>query len=113
MFGILRNEDGLLFKQLGRITRDLEGSATLLERLLVEPRSAADGIVREARSLAADVALHHDDVNVRAFTGFAMRLDASQYRERRFNARCPSRATDAAMSFAAGARSSTWPISAR
>jgi len=81
MFGNLRSEDALLFEQLGRITRDLEGSARLLERLLAEPRSAAAGIALEAQELAADVAPPRDDVNVRAFTGFAMRLDATEYRE--------------------------------
>lgn len=81
MFGNLRNEDELLFEQLGRITRDLEGSARLLERLLAGPKSAAAGIALEAQELAADVALPRDDVNVRAFTGFAMRLDAAEYRE--------------------------------
>ena len=81
MFGNLHNEDTLLFEQLSRITRDLELAARLLERLLAEPRSAAAGIALEARQLTADAALHHDDVDVRAFTGFAMRLDASQYRE--------------------------------
>jgi asparagine synthetase B (glutamine-hydrolysing) len=83
MFGNLRSEDALLFEQLARITRDLKGSAALLERLLAEPRSAAAGIALEARQLTADAALHpdDDDVDVRAFTGFAMRLDATQYRE--------------------------------
>jgi hypothetical protein len=81
MFGNLRNEDAQLFEQLGRITRDLEGSAALLERLLTEPRSAAAGIALDARELAAEVADSGGDVNVRAFTGFSMRLDASEYRE--------------------------------
>lgn len=81
MFGNLRSEDTLLFQQLARITRDLALAARLLERLLIEPGSAAAGIALEARQLTADAALHHDDVNVRAFTGFAMRLDAAEYRE--------------------------------
>jgi hypothetical protein len=82
MFGNLRNEDELLFEQLGHITRDLESSATLLEQLLTEQKSGAAGIALEARVQSAGVVLlRDDDVNVRAFTGFAMRLDASEYRE--------------------------------
>jgi hypothetical protein len=81
MFGNLRNEDAQLFEQLGRITRDLEGSAALLERLLTEPTSAAASIALEAKELAADVADSGDDVNVREFTGVSMRLAANEYRE--------------------------------
>jgi hypothetical protein len=55
------------WRQLGHSTRDVEGSATFLERLLTEPRSAAAGIALTARMRSAGVVLpRDDDVNVRA-----------------------------------------------
>jgi hypothetical protein len=81
MFGQLRNEDALLFRQLGRITQDIARSTRLLERLLTEPRGAAAGIALEVRRLAANRARHQEKVDVRAFSGFSMRLGATEYRE--------------------------------
>lgn len=81
MFDHLRNEDKILFEQLGRIAAYLARAAELLERRLAGPRSAAAGIALEVRALGAQPAIRYDDVDVRAFTGFSMRLDPAQYRE--------------------------------
>jgi uncharacterized protein Yka (UPF0111/DUF47 family) len=83
MLGHLRNEDKRLFEQLARITQYLASSAALLERLLASPKSGAYAIALEARELGAEQDLRRgdDDVDVRAFAGFAMRLDAVEFRE--------------------------------
>jgi uncharacterized protein Yka (UPF0111/DUF47 family) len=83
VFDQLRTEDVELFRQLGRITRDIARSTILLERLLAGPRSATAGIGLEVRQQAANRELDQEDeeMDVRSFAGFAMRLDAAEYRE--------------------------------
>jgi hypothetical protein len=81
MFGKLRNEDARLFRQLGRITSDIAHSTALLEQLLIEPRRESAEIALEGRRLAANRAHDRENVDVRVFSGFSMRLDATEYRE--------------------------------
>lgn len=81
MFGHVRNEDAQLFGQLRGITRDIAQSCTLLERLLSGQRGAAAGTAFARERLAERRLRPRDDVDVRVFTGFAMRLDAAEFRE--------------------------------
>jgi uncharacterized protein len=81
VFKNLRTQDRRLFAQLDHVAAQLARSAAILARLLAGPRAAEAGLAAEVREMGEQTGPSREQVDVRALTGFASRLDRLEYRE--------------------------------
>lgn len=80
MLDHLRSQDRRLFAQLRTITTGLLEAARLLHRLLSGSADEAAAIAASARQLDTAAPASDGEIDVRAFTAHAMRLDRMEFR---------------------------------